>query len=296
MPKSSDGRRCSLPIVRQSFGRQGALVTAATCVVLHWRAESAPVPLNDMPCDTLACPAGHQHRWNAPDLLCAQGICNVVNDTDTCCVQGWFSSFSWRVVAASAVVEEWEVSKIRFLQADSCDPESVVATIPGIHWGYVGWPNGAAFSHHYGNGNTAARAFAGDPASTPRSPAPERQIWVSVGPCISEACFLGYRWEADTTRYPAGTCRQGQGACASSGLVRKVPSLRIGCAEVHQSSSLGRFAQELRLQLLDVSTNGTDGRGLWRTAGILRGLSGGLARLQMEAVALHDNATAEGVA
>lgn len=267
-------------------------LSALAVWALLCRQVVAPEPLlNDMPCSTLACPDGYQHRWNAAVVLCAKGACNL-NDTDTCCVQGRFSSFSWRLLAASSVSEAWEVRKVQFLLADSCDAESEATTIPGIHWGYLDWPNGAAFSHQSGNGNTAAHAFVRDPAPTPRNPLPARLGWTSGGPCAESVCFLGFRWEADTNRYPAGPCRESQGICASTGLVRKVPALRIGCAAVDQSKLPGRFASELRLQFLETGVlgdaNDTGGPEIWRTAAILRNISGGLARVQIEAVNITD--------
>lgn len=250
----------------------------------------------------MACPLGYQHRWNAEQVLCSDGPCGQ-NDTDTCCTLGRFFSHSWRVLADSNVTEEWEVRRVRFLLDDGCDLSSEADTAPGIHSSYSNWPNGEAFSHHFGHGTIAARAFAADPVPTPRKPAPVRVVWTSGAPCAEASCFIGFRWESDVTRYPLGNCRnQYRTGCATESNLKKAGFLRIGCAEVEQSDVEGRYATSLRLQFLeastkvpDLSTWNTTSRtadyarmDLWRTAGVVQGLDGGVARVRI----LDPNSTA----
>eukprot|EP00928_Gymnodinium_smaydae_P042526 TRINITY_DN2860_c5_g1_i1.p1 TRINITY_DN2860_c5_g1~~TRINITY_DN2860_c5_g1_i1.p1 ORF type:complete len:315 (-),score=49.27 TRINITY_DN2860_c5_g1_i1:132-971(-) len=253
------GANVSAPVA--GFVGGGAALLA---LVAGMAAAFEPALELDMPCSTMACPVGYERRWDAAMVRC-QGACNVSADVDTCCLQGHFSSYSWRVLAVGNVSTAWELSAVRFYLSSNCSDESLADAAPGVHHKFRGWPSGAAFSNHRGHGALAARLFGFQPVG-----------WTSGGPCEESSCFVGFKWESDIDRYPLGECRAKFGErCASEGQVRKAGSLRVACAEVEQSAEPGRFAEELALQLQDAA-------GLWRTVASSRGLSGGLARVKKD--------------
>lgn len=238
----------------------------------------------NMPCSSVVCPAGYEHRWNAESVLC-NGACNVTQDLAMCCVRIGFTSYSWRVQVATSVNESWDLTGLRFYLSDNCSSDSLAVTAPGFNHKWRGWPNGAAFSHHGGHGAVAAELFA-NPFQGPSSLAvdPTAVKWSSGGPCAPGECFFGFAWESDVNRYPQGQCTAPQrGACSTVGQLRKAGTLRVACAEVEQSQRSGRYADKLRLQLLDVSGRSSNEThaGIWRTAAEVRSLTGGLATLQL---------------
>lgn len=242
-------------------------------------------PENEMPCITITCAEGYQHKWNAKDLRCP-GACVTKNDTEACCDFGRFFSFSWRILASSNVTGLWEISKVVFKYDDNCSDASEVETAAAVHHKWRHWPNGAAFSHNAGHGTVAARAFAPDPVPTPRNLQPVRETWNSGGSCDAGSCWLGFKWDSDIDRAPVGLCTAKFGApCTSMARPQSAGHIRVGCAEVQQGASPGSYAEELELQFLDVtglSLNSTnDPRGVWRTAALAKGLTGGKAYISM---------------
>ena len=220
----------------------------------------------DMACTSFSCPVGYEHRWDAGTVLC-DGACNTT-DLQTCCVLKGFSSSRWRVQASSSVISTWDLSFVHFFFAENCTADSQI----DIDTGRNG--NGAAFSHQAGHGALAARVF---------HPSSGLGItWSSGSPCQAAECFVGYSWEADTNRFPLGSCRSSKSnGCASLGVLQST-TLRVGCVHVQQSTNVGHFATTLRLQLMD--HDGSDSNvssGLWRTAVEMRSLTGGLAVLQL---------------
>eukprot|EP00931_Biecheleriopsis_adriatica_P101905 TRINITY_DN76954_c0_g1_i1.p1 TRINITY_DN76954_c0_g1~~TRINITY_DN76954_c0_g1_i1.p1 ORF type:complete len:734 (-),score=98.33 TRINITY_DN76954_c0_g1_i1:18-2189(-) len=255
---------------------------------LGWRTviEGFEAPLEaNMPCSSVICPAGYEHRWDADSVLCA-GACNVSDDLSACCVHVGFTSHSWRVQAVSNVSESWDLVSLRFYFAENCSASSLVSIAPGFQSrGYRGWPNGNAFSHHAGHGAVAQKLFA-EPTIWPSSPSfdPQAVKWSSGGPCAPGQCFVGFSWESDVDRYPHGSCSAPKrGNCATSAQLSKAAALRVACAEVEQSQLSGRFAEILRLQLRDMEgrDDNLSNPGIWRTAAEVRGLSGGLATLTL---------------
>jgi len=252
---------------------------AALVVVTSVAAFTPPMSIN-MPCSTLECPVGYRTRWDAAWTFCSEGACNVTStvDQESCCVQDHFSSYSWRIIAASNVSEQWELNSVRFYLSGNCSSESLLDTSPGVHHAWRGWPNGAAFAHYGGHGGVAAPLFNRPP-----------QPWSSGGPCESDGCYVGYKFESDIDRYPLGPCimpntpprvRFGE-TCASQATIVKANGVQVACAQVEQGNTTGSFAEVLRLQCLHTTRNASEyeATDIWRTVAQVRVSEGGLAEL-----------------